>query len=429
MSELTEGGARVKINKRIIDPVMKRPERIITLYGGSASGKTTNMLIYMLGELLGEKDKEWNGAIVRRYYPELKKGLWKDAKKYLDAWGLTKRIKINEAELTMTRGKRCLNFMNAQNEERFKGLEFNLIFIDEVNQLNEETFMEIINRSGRAKGSSTRIVTAFNPVSALHWCYQKLVLEPIPNSCSIKLTYHDNIKNLSQTYIDYLESLKDTCPRRYMIYTLGEAGTPEGLIYDPERWDMPDKMPQIAHWDAFGLDFGYQHAMSIIAVKKMEDGSYYVHQCYYKTEQTVSDLIEWLHKTERLYHFQDYSTPIYCDSARADMIEELKREGFNARKSNKSVDDGIAFCQGLRLHLTPYSKDLRGELENYSWQQNRETGAYDDKPVKAYDDAVDAMRYALFTHFSKGRGKKVENILITSPSYDDMTEDEEFEWC
>lgn len=103
MSELTEGGARVKINKRIIDPVMKRPERIITLYGGSASGKTTNVLIYMLGELLGEKDKEWNGAIVRRYYPELKKGLWKDAKKYLDAWGLTKRIKINEAELTMTR--------------------------------------------------------------------------------------------------------------------------------------------------------------------------------------------------------------------------------------------------------------------------------------------------------------------------------------
>jgi len=421
---MTEGG--YKINSRIYKAILGK-ERICVLWGGSASGKTTNVMIYMIAQLFGDKSQNWNGAIVRRYYPELKRGLWKDAKNYIDSMGLSKRVKYNESELTITRGKRCISFMNAANEERFKGLDFNLIFIDECNQLEEETFMEILNRSGRAKGSQTKIIVAFNPISAYHWVYQKLVVNPMENSKAYKFTYHDNAKNLSQTYIDMLESWKDSCPRRYEIYTLGNAGVFEGLIYSPENWDMPDKYPYFDKWDCFGLDIGFNHPTAIIACKKMEDGTFYLHECYYQTETTISDVINWLNKTEDLYHWKRDFIPIYCDSARPDGIEEIARNDYNALKADKSVDDGISFCQGLKLHLTPHSTNLRGELETYSWFKDKD-GNWTDKPVKLFDDGVDAMRYGLFSHWSKKRGKKTEMPVITSKAYNDDDDEWDLIW-
>ena len=90
------------------------------------------------------------------------------------------------------------------------------------------------------------------------------------------------------------------------------------------------------------------------------------------------------------------------DSARPDVIEDLRRIGYNAKPARKEVTEGINSVKSYKLILDKSSINLIKEMRNYKWKSSGDNIL--DQPVKLYDDAMDALRYAI--HYYHLRNKK-----------------------
>jgi phage terminase large subunit len=98
----------------------------------------------------------------------------------------------------------------------------------------------------------------------------------------------------------------------------------------------------------------------------------------------------------------DKSKPIYCDSARPEVIEEIRRAGYNSKSSNKNVKEGIDKIKSMEIYIHNESLNILKEFRLYSWKTIGERIL--DEPVKLNDDILDAMRYSINTHL-KTSGK------------------------
>ena len=94
--------------------------------------------------------------------------------------------------------------------------------------------------------------------------------------------------------------------------------------------------------------------------------------------------------------------PFYCDTARPEHIARFRREGIRAKNADKAVLSGIEqvarrFKAGT---LKIYKKDAKDKArfadEIYQYVWNERTG----EPVKLNDDVLDALRYAVYTHYA-----------------------------
>ena len=90
--------------------------------------------------------------------------------------------------------------------------------------------------------------------------------------------------------------------------------------------------------------------------------------------------------------------PITADSARPETISYMKRNGFPrmaaAIKGAKSLEEGVAFLQGLEVIVHPRCVHTIDELSTYSYKKDPDTG----KPIPVLEDknnhVIDALRYA-----------------------------------
>jgi phage terminase large subunit len=91
---------------------------------------------------------------------------------------------------------------------------------------------------------------------------------------------------------------------------------------------------------------------------------------------------------------------IYADAAEPKSIEDIHRAGLNIKAANKDVWSGILSVKKYPLFVTPQSHNLVKELGSYKWKKDKNDNLIEE-PVKANDDAMDSMRYAIHTNFDK----------------------------
>ena len=116
------------------------------------------------------------------------------------------------------------------------------------------------------------------------------------------------------------------------------------------------------------------------------DNDIYIESVIYESYLTTTNLIE---KMESLGI--DKTVEIMADYSRPEIIAEMNTAGYNVHNANKVVKKGIdniktfgVFCQD--------DKQIIKEYENYKWKKIGDQ--ITDEPVKLYDDAMDAIRYA-----------------------------------
>jgi phage terminase large subunit len=63
-------------------------------------------------------------------------------------------------------------------------------------------------------------------------------------------------------------------------------------------------------------------------------------------------------------------------------------------KGRDSIVYGINLINQNNVYVTSRSKNLKKELANYTWMQDKEGNTL-NKPIDAYNHAIDATRYAL----------------------------------
>jgi len=181
----------------------------------------------------------------------------------------------------------------------------------------------------------------------------------------------------------------------YRIYALGERPTSTTRIYS--HFNQYDVEPQQFEDISYGLDFGFSHPTALIQVKYIGN-KVYVKELLYQSGLTSQDMIV---KFDEMGI--DKSVSMYCDSARPEIIEELRRKGYHkAVAANKNVKPGIDRIKSLEVFVNKSSINLLKEYRNYNWKVVKDN--ITEEPVKLNDDAMDAMRYAIYSHMKSVKG-------------------------
>jgi phage terminase large subunit len=219
----------------------------------------------------------------------------------------------------------------------------------------------------------------YNPSDSSSWLYEL----PKNESVLIKSTYKDN-PFLPESIIRQIEDLARTDEALYQIYALGEKAISKTNIFN--TWEFITQKPQRFKNYVYGLDFGYNHPTALMRVYWCE-GDIYIEPVLYESYLTTSELIERFKQLNI-----EQNVDILADYSRPEIIAEMQNAGFNVNNATKNVKSGLNAVKTFKVWCKQ-DENLKKEYENYKWKKIGDT--ITDEPVKLYDDAMDAVRYAV----------------------------------
>jgi len=268
-----------------------------------------------------------------------------------------------------------VEFFGAEEPGKVRGPGRDILFVNEANLLPFNVYTQLALRT---KGT---IFLDFNPVDESSWVYD---VADRDGNLLIHSTYKDN-PFLPKEQVDEIESLKDADENLWKVFGLGLRGASQEIIYT--HWKQAEfKGDEVV----YGVDFGYNVPSAVVKIG-FKDGAAYCDEVLYETKLTTGDLIERLKNLDIRR-----SDELFCDNAEPKTIEELVRNGFNAKPSNKDVFVGIQKIKSLPFFVLDTSANLIKELKNYKWKTDK-NGKRLDEPVKFMDHAIDALRYSVYT--------------------------------
>lgn len=105
--------------------------------------------------------------------------------------------------------------------------------LDEAEELVDEDIFDRIDLSVRSMDAPNRVIMVMNPSFKSHWIYKRFIKETRPDTTYIHTTYLHNKKNLSQSFIDQANRVKQENLHRYEHLFLGKwLDDAEGLLWN-----------------------------------------------------------------------------------------------------------------------------------------------------------------------------------------------------
>jgi phage terminase large subunit len=311
----------------------------------------------------------------------------KDFFDILKSHGLYHEENHNMSENVYSIGKVEVEFFSLDEPQKVRGRKRDYLFVNEANELTSEDFFQLDIRT------ISRIFLDYNPSDIDHWIYRddEGSMMPRENRTDIHSTFRDN-PFLEPHLVKRIEQIQSQDEDYWKIYGLGEQATSKKIIYT--NWETVKEIPAATNV-FYGLDFGYNDPCALVK-ESFIDGEVYEEEKLYESGLTNSDLIERLNTL-----ITDKSDPIYADSARPDMIEEILQAGFNihpSRKGKSSIQDGIDIVKRFKCHILDSSVNLLKEIKSYQWCKNKNGDIIDGKPIDFNNHLMDARRYAIADH-------------------------------
>lgn len=265
--------------------------------------------------------------------------------------------------------------------------------LDEAEELTDEDTFDKIDLSVRAKGIQNRVILIMNPATKEHFIYQRFfeargvqegTNDKKGDTTYIHTTYLDNIDNLSESYLNQIENIKQRRPEKYKHQILGGwLDRAEGVVFN--NWQI-GQFKQVST-SVFGQDFGFSADPTTLVETSIDKSGkkIYIKLHYYKQGLTTSQIAELNLRFAK-------KNLIVADSAEPRLISELSAVNniVPTIKGQGSVTFGIALLQDFDLIIDPDSTDLIKELNNYSWLEKKS-----NTPIDKYNHAIDALRYAV----------------------------------
>lgn len=293
----------------------------------------------------------------------------------------------------------CFGHSKINDLGRIRGMTAWGAYINEASMANEEVFDEI---KDRCSGDGARLLMDTNPDRPDHW---------------LKRDYIDRADG--KIIVEYSWKLDDNTFLTDRYRDSIKASTPSGMFYDRAingAWASADGMvypdfDQTVHYISLsqvpvdkivrwfvGVDFGWEHYGAFVLIGKTEDGRYYLVQEWAAQHQHIDRWVEIACSIKA----QRGDIHFYCDGARPDYVQELRKAGIQAIYARKDVVAGISEVASLykqrRLFIVQENAPrFAQEIYGYVWKP----GA--DEPVKINDDVQDAVRYAIYSDLLYGR--------------------------
>ena len=317
-----------------------------------------------------------------------------------------------------------------RSQDLIQGITLAGVFFDEV-ALMPESFVN--QATGRCSVDGSKFWFNCNPDGPYHWFKRNWIdkaigylgkkksqdireqaakegREPdLKRMLYLHFTMDDNLSLSEEIKARYRSMYRGVFYKRYIM---GLWAMAEGVIYD-----MFDAAAHVvagiisARKPVYyvSCDYGTQNATVFLLWTKDAGGKWSCIREYYysgrdeKRQKTDSefadDLKEWLKgiSPER----------IIVDPAAASFIAELKKRGYSVKPAKNDVLDGIRFVASLltqnMIEFCECCENTIQEFASYVWDAKAaERG--EDKPVKAEDHCMDAVRYFCYTIIRKPRG-------------------------
>lgn len=369
----------------VFEELINTDKRICVFQGSSRASKTYNILIYWVYKLLQEDNKVL--SIVRKTLPSLKGSILRDLKEILINFDVFDSNKWNATEGHYTLGTNIIEWFSLADEERIRGRKRDYLFINEGTEISDDEYIQLALRT------SDRIIIDLNPSLWNCWIYD---LEGQDDVFYKIVTYKSN-PFLSQVQIKEIEKLKDKDPNLWKVFGLGQKGTPTRVVFSHQQ--VCDEVPSEAKLLAYGVDFGWEDPNTLIAIYKLNE-NIYCDELLYLKHTTLPDFIYKI-KQEGLNLKNDF----FCDSSAPQNIEEMRRNGINAKPVKKgTILHGIDLMKRHNLHITSTSLNLLEEMRMYVWKQDK-NGKNLDEPIDNFNHAIDSIRYVLESTLTKPKGK------------------------
>ena len=392
----------VKIHKSIWD-LLANETRFFIITGGRGSGKS-----FEVGRFVSLLSFEENHKILftRQTMTSAHLSIIPEFEEKMELLDVKECFSINRSEIVNTDSGSEIIFKGLKTSSgdqtaALKSLQGVTTWVlDEAEELVDESVFDKINLSIRQKGVQNRVILILNPSTKEHWIYKRFFEQAgvqqgftgVKNNVTyIHTTYLDNVENLDESFLNEIQRIKTTNPKKYNHVIMGGwLDKAEGVVFTNWKYGdfNPDKLQT-----SFGQDFGFSIDPSTlveVAIDKIKR-KIYIKECFYKTKLTTTDIallnLEYANKNL-----------IVADSAEPRLIAELKSKGCNIKATEKgagSISAGIALMQDYELIIEENSINIAKELNNY---------VYADKGAKLFRDdfnhAIDSIRYNVFFHLS-----------------------------
>lgn len=394
---------------RVFDEIAKAYRdglRGVDSRGGTRSTKTYSALQFLVFLAVGLARKKLI-SVVSETLPHLKKGAIRDFEEILQREGIIagslrddSRWNATDRVFTFANGT-IIEFFSADSPGKVHGPSRDILFINEGQNIRWETANQLMIRTREF------VIVDYNPTHEF-WAHTELATDP--RFRTIVSTYKDN-PFLTEAQIADIEKGKKNAAW-WRVYGLGLTGQLEGVIYTFEQIErMPDDVGLVR---IGGLDYGFTNSKTagVEVLADIRRKALYVDEMFYGSGMHNFDIIAALNA----HGFPKGGPRLYADCAEPKANSEIKLAGFNVWPSDKGkeITFQISWMQGWDLYVTKTSTNVIKELRNYIWDTDRD-GNRLNQPIKEYDHAMDAMRYAAFgqlADFRPPRHTKVKSAKL-----------------
>jgi phage terminase large subunit len=353
--------------------------RVTHHIGGTRSGKTYAIIQWIIVQALQAKEEI---TIVRKTIPSLKRTVMKDFKEIMQSLGLWSDNEFNISDRIYSfYNDSTIQFVSTDDAEKLRGLKSNILWLEEANEIDEESYFQLQIRTTGA------IILSYNPtISPFHWIRQMV-------DCQRYFTTYKDNPYLELSVKRAIEELKSTNPKAWKIYGLGEWTGNDRAIFEFQQCEW---VPEDSEFVAFGMDFGFaQDPTAVCSIWKNGSNIWIVEHLYEKglVTKEIADKLRTIVKGRE---------EIWADSAEPRLIEELYREGFNIKpvtKGRDSINFGIQVLQNYKIHIPKSCNNLINEFYSYQWAVDKHQHVT-DRPEQGLDHLVDAARYAAMMRLS-----------------------------
>jgi len=313
-------------------------------------------------------------SIIRKTFPALRATVLRDFTEILKDLGVYSQEAHNKSEqiYTFPNGS-MVEFFSVDDEQKIRGRKRDIAWCNEANELYFDDFTQLNMRTEH------KLIFDYNPSDNSSWLYDL----PAEDTIMIRSTYKDN-PFLPQSIRNQIEDLKRTDEALYQIYALGQKAVSKSNIYS--NWTFMTHRPARFTSYVYGLDFGYNHPTALMRVY-WHERDIFIEPVIYESYLTTTMLIE---KMAQLYIEKEVT--ILADYARPEIIAEMVNSGYDVINANKVVKKGIDYVKTFGVYCID-NKEIKREYDNYKWKKIGDH--ITDEPVKLFDDAMDAVRYAV----------------------------------
>lgn len=345
--------------------------------GGTGGGKTYPTLMLITSWLQSNPDKLW--TVLGLDYRHLRDGAIHDFKNIMKNAEIWEPDRWSTTEKTYTFGNGSqLQFLSVDTMGAH-GSRRDGLFVNEANGVDYNTFDQLATRT------KDKVIIDYNP-SHEFWAHTEL-LKKHPDDCDfIILTYKDN-EALSDREVANIERHRPKPGEKpsnwWTVYGLGQIGSLEGNIYSGWRKATEDDYKN-AKLIRYGLDFGFSNdETALVAIWQTDNDEIIVEQKIYQTGLLGSQYGDKLRAIGI-----DPSVLIVADSARPEIIAEIKAQGFRIIGADKNAGSVLRGIDRVKQKQVAYDgKDLEREYLSYAWRTKR-SGETLDEPQDGNDHCL-----------------------------------------